>query len=351
MQLHVLLLAASLTFAFDALAQPTPGKFPWDQRPNKCFLPGGEAVADTPMCKADDWPTFADTKRRVDMLMGNDEAFDLLERAEREVGFSRERFPTGEYRFEAWFLSMDTFYRAWGPRGKAIATAWAARSKEGYAPLAQTLAAHYEGRSVRGGGQANTVSPEQWAIYFQKLAEADAFLETASPKLREMAPWHLVKLRLAFESSGKTASPGDAFKRATDQWPDFLPIYTVAMFYSQPKWGGSWEEVDAVARRAMQKAPSGKAGMYTLVYERHLRVNRDGSYTLQDTKVDWKLMKQGFRELEDKMPWMTFGFAGLACQMRDRDEARRLYGVMEKRSPEAKPDPLDACRVFATSSP
>ncbi len=123
------------------------------------------------------------------------------------------------------------------------------------------------------------------------------------------------------------------------------------MFYRQPKWGGSWEEMDSVARRAMQKAPSDKAGMYTLVYERHLRVNRDSSYTLRDTKVDWKLMKRGFREIEDKMPWMTFGFAGLACQMRDRDEARRLYAVMDKRNPQAKPDPLDACRVFATSSP
>lgn len=351
MPFRSLLLVASLTLALTTLAQPMPRKFPWDQRPNKCFLPGAEAFADTPMCKANDWPTFADTKHRVDMLMANDEAFDLLERAEREVGFSRERFPTGEYRFEAWFLSMDGFYRAWGPRAKAIATAWAARNKEGYAPLAQALAAHNEGRTVRGGGYASTVSPEQWAIYFQKLAEADGFLDTASPKLRQMAPWHVVKLRLAFESGGKTADPVEAFKRATDQWPDFLPIYTVTMYYSQPKWGGSWEEVDAVARRAMQKAQSGKAGMYALVYERNQRVNRDPNYTLRDTKVDWDLMKRGFREVEEKMPWMTFGFAGLACQMRDREEAHRLYAVMDKRNPQANPDPLDACRVFATSSP
>src|SRR5258706_10078294 len=349
--MRVLLAVTALLFAVVTQAQPQPRKFHWDKRPNKCFLPGGEAVAVTPECKADDWPTFGDTKYRLDTLMGNDEAFDWLERAEREVGFSRERFPTGEYRFEAWFLSMDAFYRTSGPRGEKMAAAWAARSKEGYAPLAQALAAHNEGRTVRGGGFANTVSPEAAAIYLQKLDEADAFLETASPKLRETAPWHIVKLRLAFESSGKTASPGDAFKRASEQWPDFLPIYTVAMFYRQPKWGGSWEEMDSVARRAMQKAPSDKAGMYTLVYERHLRVNRDSSYTLRDTKVDWKLMKRGFREIEDKMPWMTFGFAGLACQMRDRDEARRLYAVMDKRNPQAKPDPLDACRVFATSSP
>ena len=123
------------------------------------------------------------------------------------------------------------------------------------------------------------------------------------------------------------------------------------MYYSQPKWGGSWEEMDAVARVAMQKATGNKAATYALVYERHLRVNRDSTYTLRDTKVDWPLMKRGFHELEDKMPWMTSGFARLACQMRDRDEARQLYGAMDKRNPAAKPDPLDACRVFATSSP
>jgi hypothetical protein len=349
-------LAATLACSL-AYAQTPPGapkRFPWDQRPGKCFAPGGEEeAAASPMCRANDWPDYAVTKSRIDRLLA-DPDFDLLERAEREVGFSRERFATGEYLFDAWFLSLDQFFRYAGERGRNTAREWAAaRGNDSYAPLAQAIATHAEGWNARGSGYGNTVSPEAWQIYRKKLEEADALLESSSPRLRQMGPWHMEKLRLAFESQQAKPAPITLLKTAAHAWPEYLPLYTVAMNYVSPKWGGSFEQVDAIARFALEQTrQSHGAAMYALAYERHLRLNPDSSHTLGDTAVDWELMKQAFRDVEAraKAPaWTARNFAGFACQMRDRDEARRLYALYDRQNPGAATETNDPCRSFATS--
>jgi hypothetical protein len=353
MRFRLLLVGASLALAASVHAQaPAPAKrFPWDQRPNRCFLPPADGIAERAECKTDDWPNFGETRRRIDRLLGEPD-FDLLERAELEVGFSRERFKTGEYLFEAWFLSLDSFFKAWGPRGKSLAADWAkAKGNGGYAPLGLAMAAHAEAWSGRGTGYAHTVSPEALEIYGKKLDEADKLLETARSGLRQMPTWHMVKLRLAFERRQTQRAPIAVLKQGTELWPEFLPLYTASMYYLTPKWGGTFEQMDAIARYAMERTREGvKAARYAQVYERHLRVNPDSTYTLRDTQVDWELMKQGFRELEDKTPWMMAAYAVLACQMRDREEARRLYKLYDERNPGARVDPLDSCRAFAMSS-
>lgn len=348
------LLLASLACSA-VLAQPAPPqlpkRFPWDHRPNKCFLPRDDGGPPGPMCEARDWPSFGETRRHIDMLLGLQE-FGLLERAEREVGFSRERFPTGEYLFEAWFLSLDSFFDAWGQRGKAVAVAWSKeKGRGGYAPLAEAMAAHAEAWAARGRGYANTITPEAWALYYAKLDEADALLETASPKLRAMGPWYSVKLRLAFEMRQPQSAAIHVLKEGAKAWPDYLSLYGTGMYYVSPKWGGSFERMDAMARFALENNRDTQgAAVYAAAYERFLRYNPDARYTLKDMAVDWDLMKRGFREIEARGETvLSKNFAGLACQMRDREEARRLYVLYEKRTPDVKPDPTDACRVFAMS--
>ena len=75
-------------------------------------------------------------------------------------------------------------------------------------------------------------------------------------------------------------------------------------------------------------------------------------YTLRDSKVNWTLMKSGFRDAVGKpgTDGRLFSFASMACQMRDREEAKRLYELIDQ-LPEAKRPkmPTDPCRTFANS--
>src|SRR5689334_16904660 len=181
----LVLLASSAAFAQVSPPQ-IPKRFPWDHRPNKCFLPGGDPGAIAAMCaEPPRWPNYAVTKQHVEMTFGEGD-FDLIEVAEREVGLSTDRFDAGEYKFDAWFDALDYFTEAWGQRAKDFVQGWGkAKGREGYVPMAEALIAYHEGWTARGKGYANTVSPEAWEIFGKKLEEADAILDTVSPRIRK----------------------------------------------------------------------------------------------------------------------------------------------------------------------
>jgi hypothetical protein len=130
-------------------------------------------------------------------------------------------------------------------------------------------------------------------------------------------------------------------------------IALLPMEFAQPKWGGSFEAMDAAARTATKRAKRLGKGMYPLLYA--LVSWQQGRYTLSDTKADWSITKAGFRVLEPLTPspgtWHQF--AKFACQMKDRDEAKRLYLVRDAKKAAAPngrdsfDDESDTCHIYA----
>jgi hypothetical protein len=355
---RTLLAGCALAGALAAHAQaPQPGapdalkQYPWDHRPRKCFM-GGDANFD-PQCKASNWPDYAMAKSRVDRLFIEPD-FDLVERAETELGFSGEKFGTGEYYFDAWYLSLQGMFRHQVELGRKNVKAWAAKKgTDGYARLAEALVHYGEAWSARGRGYANTVSPEAWKLYYEKLAQANQALDSASAKLKQTGPWHALKLEIAFQDPDQEKARLALLKTASTAWPDYTRIYQVPMRFAHPLWGGSFELMDGIARFAVDrtKAQHG-AAFYPTLYE--LVTRGESRHTLRDTKADWNLMKQGMRDRESRgaaPPWLWRNFARLACQMRDREEARRLYGLYDQaRSPSQPAEAADSCRAFAMSA-
>lgn len=116
--------------------------------------------------------------------------------------------------------------------------------------------------------------------------------------------------------------------------------------------------MDQAARTATRRAKRLGEGMYPLLYA---SVSwEQGRYTLADTKADWPMMKDGFRALESlrASPATWHQFAQFACQMHDREEAKRLYAVRDATRAAAPngrdsfdddsfDDDSDACRAYA----
>lgn len=340
--------------AFDAGAQGADPsseskRYPWDLRPKKCFAPGASAV---PSCAAQpDWPNYYEASSRAGQLIAADWDFDLIQRAETELGFSRAKFPSGEYYFEAWFGALDGMFRMSGEYAYKIRDGWAgAKGEGGYLKLVDALLRYGEALAARGSGYGNTVMPEGRDIYFRKMREANQTLESAPRELKEMGPWWVVKLRVAYQLPELEDSRADLLESASKAWPDYTSIYSTAANFSLPRWGGTYDEVDRIARLAVarSKARMG-AALYPAVYDKLFSVPCD--CTLADSAVDWKLMKQGFRDAEaqgrtDFAHWQQY--ANLACQMRDRDEARRLLDLSDKlRTRPRGAEPPNACREFA----
>jgi hypothetical protein len=102
--------------AEDAPQVKPPKRFSWDIRPGKCFA--RDVPQGIPMCaEPANWPDWTDTVSRVQLLFAELD-FELIARAERELGFSDQRFSTknpthttGEYYFDAWYWALYVLFR------------------------------------------------------------------------------------------------------------------------------------------------------------------------------------------------------------------------------------------------
>lgn len=332
-----------------AMEKPAETKRPpWDTRPPKCFM-SAEVMRLSPNCVAEPaWQDFPKTIERVSHLFMHDD-YALVAWVENELGFNKEKFPSGEYRFEAFYLALTRQFIGSDSYTEEMIKKWSVAPNSGYMKLAQALNLYNDAWAIRGGGYAKTVSPEAWQLFYSKLAQANEELDKSSPQLKKMGPWYLLKLQIANLHSAHKSSRATLFDEATTAWPDFLPLYTLQMEYAQPKWGGSFDEMEQVALVAHKKTSKQfGAALYARAYER-VFIHPD-SHTLRDTKVNWKLMKQGFRDIESqKSPagiWKNF--ATLACQMRDQKEALRLYELHDRANPDVR-ESADPCRNFAVS--
>lgn len=327
---------------------PAAKRFRWDRRPAKCFAP--DAVPIAPMCaEAANWPDWYETQSRVQSLFTEPD-FELIARAERELAESTERFPNGEYRFDAWYWALYVMFEKQPDRYTETLKQWeAVAGNKGQVLLAQVLRLEGEAWAARGSGYSNTVSPEAWKLYAAKLGEADALLDSAPAALKKTGAWHAIKVGLAMERGEQRGAKSKAFQAAATAWPDYGRIYKTAINLSLPQWGGNFDEVEAVVRYAYDKTKaSAGAAWYATLYTDMFMAN--SRYTLKDTRADWKLMRKGFFDALDKpgTDARLFSFAGMACQMRDREVAKRLYGVIDELPVAMRPKmAMDPCRVFA----
>jgi len=230
-----------------------------------------------------------------------------------------------------------------------------AKGDQGFVKVFEALQWQGNAWAARGGGFARTVAPEAWDLFYKNLARANAVLDTASPKVRHSGPWYLLKLRLAFEDAKLNLKASDLIAEAAKSWPDSIDLARIPMDFAHPKWGGSFAAMDEAARAATKRSSKHLGmGMYPLLYA--ATFGGDGRFTLADTHVDWPMMKQGFHALEptkfaDPATWHRF--AKFACDMRDQEEAKRLYAIRDAKKAATTSNPssfnsdADACHAYA----
>lgn len=291
-------------------------RYPWDERPLKCFVPGAPQIG---LCKpVDNWPTPDRTIHYISILYFN-ETFPLLERYLSDLVASKRRFVDGTYAEEAIFRAFRAIMS--GPTVEQFAprldAAWRKAVPDSqFVVLAEFERMYTRAWDARGRGYADTVSRESWELFAIRLKEAEQILLNAPPPLKETPEWHMDMLAITGELARDPSRVQQEFERAVKRWPTYAIFYQMMLDRMVPKWGGSWEKVESfIALSAdMQPASEGKS-LYARLYI-YLIPERSAV----DSNFDWNTMKTSFEDLIARFPAAKYKnlYASYACQARDK---------------------------------
>ena len=353
-----LLILSSYAYSQESNTKKPEKRFYWDSRPDYCFKNEKDltvkllSLKNSEKCRSPKhWVDYYETKKRLGRLFMS-KNIDHIQQAEESIGFSTERFSTGEYLFQAWFDTLEyTFKGSRGTRVKLTNDWIKAQGAQGYSIMAQALTEYGDATLKFNYRRFRNNSPGTLVNFSKGLMKANATLDRASSKVKQTALWYEMKLKIAYQHPKLKKTREKLFNEAIEAWPEYPPIYEVAYTFSRPKWGGSYEAMDAVALLAVEKTKERLgAAMYPLVIP--IAMLFDRSYGAFRERVDWDLMKQGFRDYQQYLggqPEKISGyFASAACRMGDLSEARRLYNIYDQ----LKKKPIndsDRCRKLAFS--
>lgn len=202
---------------------------------------------------------------------------------------------------------------------------------------------------VRGGGYGNTVKPEAWKLFTAKIANANAALERCTDASCRTPIWYQMRLGIARDAGWDQDRYKELFEEARRQYPWYIPLYLLASDYLSPKWGGSYEAVDAFARQTVKMPPGDDYSLYARIYW-SLTGNSELDFDVfHDSQANWGDVKKGFEALMRRYPkslWNLNAFASFACRAQDRETYGKLRAQMGRTIfPNAWPSnaPVDVC--------
>jgi hypothetical protein len=175
---------------------------------------------------------------------------------------------------------------------------------------------------ARGSGYSNTVSPEAWKLYRERVEEGRRLLEALDAPLREDAGWYDIMLDVALAQGWPHAQFDALFEKAVAKYPDYMPFhFSRAQFY-MPRWYGSAED----QRRVVEDSVKRTRAAYGETFYARLNWSAQSNTMFRDGQADWSRMKAGFERIvaDHPDPWNTNNFAKFACMAGDKTLLRQM---------------------------
>jgi hypothetical protein len=113
--------------------------------------------------------------------------------------------------------------------------------------------------------------------------------------------------------------------------PLYYQLYFAAVRFFTPKWGGDPTKIEAFADAAVARTQKDEGfSLYARIYWVASQYQY-GSSLFSQTGVVWPKMKRGIHDVLARYPdqWNVNNFAYFACLAGDRDEAKKLIGMIK----------------------
>lgn len=146
----------------------------------------------------------------------------------------------------------------------------------------------------RGSGYANTVSDNQWKLFFERLESMSSELKRAKSIPDKCPEYYLMLLELAGAQQWKRADYEKVYEAAIEYESTYYYFYTEKAVELMPRMGGDPGEWESYASDLKNKI-SGEKGLiiYYLMVAEVARLKTE--YFFAENQVSWRDAREGFR--------------------------------------------------------
>ena len=303
------------------------------------------AVPDTGQVVADSSDELAERTLILDKVKTAVVTHDFagLSAMEEDFRSTRVRTPSGVWKLGIYHLGVQG-YLAEGLRREdacqlqdpTFIRRWADAVPHNPAPAITDAALHLaRAWCFRGSGYASSVPAEAWPDFEREVAAAAAVLNGPKRSTSVDPEFYAVKLTVLRAQGVSRSVFRGVLDEATAREPSYLRTYANAAWFYMPQWGGSYAEVEALARYAMDRTrTTDHQGAYARVF---WHLEECGCRIIKQA-ADWPTLKQAMRDVYTRypVPWNGKYFAEVTCKMGDGEEGRRYIRATHPDAPDDK---------------
>ncbi|WP_284884264.1 DUF4034 domain-containing protein [Citrobacter portucalensis] len=204
-----------------------------------------------------------------------------------------------------------------------VATQWLkARPNSTGARMLQAMVFDVKAVGLRGEGAASSVDPDVWPKYKKLMVEEKEFLLKNKDIADKDATWYQEMEMVARNLDDKELLYS-TLQEGSKKFPTYQNIYLQAMEGRLPKWGGSAEEAEKIARMAAEnnKNQSGLS-YYSYIWFNAISFQPEFMTLLNKHEViSWDNMRQGWEDRYQQYPSTRTlnNILATACIARDKD--------------------------------
>lgn len=181
----------------------------------------------------------------------------------------------------------------------------------------------------RGSRWASKVHEQAWPIYRENYQAARKLLVESRDLTRKNPIWFSFMLSVLGAQSAPRSEIDAAIADTLENGQGYPNALYAAFFFMQPRWGGSYAQMDEFARLANQKTERTENGeVYARLYWNMVslqsgEMNRE---FFERTGASWPLLKASFERLvgSHPEPRNLTAYALFSCLANDTEGARRL---------------------------
>jgi hypothetical protein len=261
----------------------------------------------------------------------NEAKFAQLEEIADAARSQKSRFPGGVWKLHSFYAvvqgpgSLTATDAVWNAHMQRLQS-WIDSKPDSSTPRVALAESYLRfAWKARGNGLGNTVTPDSWKLFRERVQKAEEILEQAKSVSSNDPHWYQAMQTVALAQGWDQKRAEQLLVEANAVEPGYYYLYNSHANYLLPKWYGKPGDSEAFAQSIADRVggPEGDSIYFQLA----LSLNCCKAKA-QAPAISWDRVKQGFASLEQLYGATNFernALAFMAVRQGDREFAQQLF--------------------------